>query len=99
MFSQLPKNVLLEAYFDTCHSGTWLKAADLLIDRIPRYLPPPTYKGLNEVVNSTLKGLRSSADEKDLRHHILWAACKDNETSSDCPDRWIMALGIHILLH
>jgi metacaspase-1 len=83
LFSQLPKNVLLEAYFDTCHSGTGLRAADLLIDRIPRYLPPPTYQGLNEVINSTPKGLRSSAYEKDLRHHILWAACKDNETSSD----------------
>ena len=38
---------------------------------------------MNEVINSTPKGLRSSAYEKDLRHHILWAACKDNETSSD----------------
>jgi hypothetical protein len=83
LFTQLPKNVLLEAYFDTCHSGTGLKAIDLLMDRIPRYLPPPSLKALKEMADRTPKGLRSRAYEKDLRHHILWAACKDSETSSD----------------
>ena len=42
LFVQLPQNVLLEVYLDTCHSGTGLRAIDMLLDRRPRYLPPPS---------------------------------------------------------
>ena len=84
LFAQLPQNVLLEVYLDTCHSGTGLKAVDLLMDRIPRYLPPPSLKALKAVADSTPKGLRTLNNRnKDIRNHILWAACRSNETSAD----------------
>ena len=34
LFIQLPANVLLEVYLDTCHSGTGLKAIDMLLAQI-----------------------------------------------------------------
>jgi metacaspase-1 len=42
LFTQLPRNVLLEVFLDTCHSGTGLKATDQVLDRKSRYLPPPS---------------------------------------------------------
>ena len=42
LFVQLPANVLLEVYLDSCHSGTGLKAVDMLLDPKPRYMPPPS---------------------------------------------------------
>ncbi len=84
LFAQLPQNVLLEVYLDTCHSGTGLKAVDLLMDRIPRYIPPPSLKALQQVAQATPKGLRTLTNRnKDIKNHILWAACRSNETSSD----------------
>jgi hypothetical protein len=84
LFAQLPQNVLLEVYFDTCHSGTGLKAIDLLMDRTPRYIPPPSLKALKAVADATPKGLRTLTNRnKDIKNHILWAACRSSETSAD----------------
>ena len=52
LFGGVPKGVLLEVILDTCHSGTGLKDLDdvmqaALLGRRPRYLPPPTVKGLS----------------------------------------------------
>ena len=87
LFTQLPQDVLLEAYFDTCHSGTGLKAADLLPGRRPKFLPPPTSSGLRDMDDRRLKSYREMtaktlADEPD-RHHTLFAACLDSQTASD----------------
>ena len=39
LFAQLPtENVVLEAFLDTCHSGTGLKAMDILSDRKIRWI-------------------------------------------------------------
>lgn len=93
IFSKLPNGVLLEVFLDSCHSGTGLKDANLgrpenLGPEQPtlnRYLPPPPD------IECRLEG-----DEDDLEpprtfagasrstvHHILWAGCKDNQTSAD----------------
>jgi hypothetical protein len=45
LFSKLPQNVLLEAFFDTCHSGNGLR--DILLDQIPRYIDPPSYRAFS----------------------------------------------------
>ena len=87
LFTRLPRDVLLEAYFDTCHSGTGLKAADLLPGRIPKFLPPPTSVGLRDMDNRRRKSYREMtvktlAHEPD-RHHTLFAACLDSQTASD----------------
>jgi metacaspase-1 len=85
LFATLPPNVLLEVYLDTCHAGTGLKALDLMVDREPRFIPPPSYEALVEVESREPRGLarRMQLRQKDLVHHILWAACRDNQTSAD----------------
>lgn len=83
LFTQLPQNVLLEVYLDTCHSGTGLKAIDLLIDRKPRYIPPPSYEAFIKADQKPSRKLYRSLVQKELVHHILWAGCKDNQTSAD----------------
>ncbi len=83
LFIQLPPNVLLEVYLDTCHSGTGLKAIDMLLDRKPRYLPPPSLEGFAELEGRSPRGLSLRLMEKGIVHHILWAACRADQTSAD----------------
>lgn len=83
LFIQLPANVLLEVYLDTCHSGTGLKAIDMLLDRKPRYLPPPSLEAFQEVEGKRSRGLSRGLLEKGIVHHILWAACRADQTSAD----------------
>jgi hypothetical protein len=83
LFVQLPQNVLLEVYADTCHSGDSLKALDLLPDRKPRFLPPPSYEAFKKIESLPARGLAKSFLEKGIIHHILWAACQFNQTSAD----------------
>jgi len=83
LFSQLPSNVLLEVYLDTCHSGTGIRTIDLLLDRKPRFLPPPSLEGFEALEGKKPRTLAKAMNEKDLVHHILWAGCRDNQTSAD----------------
>jgi hypothetical protein len=83
LFVQLPANVLLEVYLDTCHSGTGLKGIDMLLDRRPRFLPPPSLEAFKQVEGKQPHGLLRKVTEKDIVHQILWAACRDNQTSAD----------------
>jgi len=83
LFVQLPPNVLLEAYLDTCHSGTGLKAVDMLLDRRPRYLPPPSLAAFRKIEGRRQHGLSRGLLEKSVVHHILWAACRADQTSAD----------------
>jgi len=83
LFITLPKNVLLEVYLDTCHSGTGIKAVDLLFDRKPRYMPPPSLEAFKEVEGRASRGLHKLLLEKGITHHILWAACRADQTSAD----------------
>jgi len=54
LFARVPAGVVVEAYLDTCHSGTGLKAMDLLQGRRPKFLPPPTPVGLDDVSERTV---------------------------------------------
>jgi hypothetical protein len=90
LFTQLPKHVLLECYFDTCHSGTGLKLIDpamLLIPDAPRprYLPPPSYEAFLAVRDLPVASLGSkiSKDKELSSHNILWSGCKADQTSAD----------------
>ena len=83
LFTSLPKNVLLEVYFDTCHSGTGLKAIDFLLTRKPRFMPPPSMKAFKKLEGVEPRGLKKLLADKGLTHHILWAGCRANQTSAD----------------
>ena len=83
LFIQLPDSVVLEVYLDTCHSGTGLKAIDMLIYRKPRYLPPPTAKGFRQLEQMKPRTSRKLLADKAKPNQFLWAGCKANQTSSD----------------
>lgn len=79
LFSQLPANVLLEVYLDTCHSGTGMKQLWPV-----RYLPPPAPI---EEVWAEMQGAKS-LEERAVKpqvkaQRILWAGCKADQTSAD----------------
>ncbi|MEI6651279.1 MAG: caspase family protein [Chlorobiaceae bacterium] len=83
LFAQVPDNVLVEVYLDTCHSGTGLKAMDLMPDRRPRYIAPPSIAACEKVAPLMARGMRRRVVEKAAKNVILWGACRDNQTSAD----------------
>ncbi len=83
LFAQVPDNVLVEAYLDTCHSGTGLKTMDLMPDRRPRYIAPPSLEACQKVTQLMSRGFRRRVAERAAKNVILFAACRDNQTSAD----------------
>jgi hypothetical protein len=83
LFVTLPENVLLEVYLDTCHSGTGLKAVDMLLQRKPRYLPPPSLKAFLKIDTLAPRGLKDLLLGKGIVHHVLWTGCRADQTSAD----------------
>ncbi len=96
LFEQLPEGVLLEVLLDTCHSGTGLRDLDdiqqaMLLGRVPRYLPPPTPRGLDRARSIRAAGPRE-VDRKALveltrtggkSKPVLYAACRPDQTAAD----------------
>lgn len=83
VFLQLPEGCQLEVYFDTCHSGTGLKGIDLLFDRQPRFLPPPSMEAFKQVDGKRPRGVARALLEKGVNNHIFWAGCRADQTSAD----------------
>ncbi len=83
LFAKIPDNVLVEVYLDTCHSGTGLKAMDLMPNRQPRYIAPPSMAACERVLPLMARGLRRRVAERAAKNVILWAACRANQTSAD----------------
>ena len=97
LFTQLPANVLLEVYLDTCHSGSGLRGAEFgLHAPKPRYIAPPDHEFQKKTAR--MRGFTlhrppspsarqpATSPSKDAvagQHHILWTGCKANETSAD----------------
>ena len=83
LFVTLPENVLLEVYLDTCHSGTGLKAIDMLLTRRPRYMPPPSLLAFKQVEGKQSRGLAGKFIQQNPVHHVLWTGCRSDQTSAD----------------
>ena len=83
LFVTLPEDVLLEVYLDTCHSGTGLKAIDILLTRRPRYMPPPSLLAFKQVEGKQSRGLVRKFIQQHPVHHILWTGCRSDQTSAD----------------
>ncbi|MHC4521048.1 MAG: caspase family protein, partial [Planctomycetota bacterium] len=85
--------VLLEVFLDCCHAGTGLKSGDLgrpaelgpEHPTLARYLPPPIdIECRLEGEEDEVKAVRGFTSKKrSTVHHILWAGCKDSQTSAD----------------
>lgn len=92
LFSKLPAGVLLEVFLDSCHSGTGLRDANLgrppelgpEHPTLPRYLPPPLDVECRvEGEEDDLKTRRLLQKPREAKHHVLWAGCRDSQTSAD----------------
>jgi hypothetical protein len=96
LFQQLPENVLLEVYLDTCHSGTGLRGAEFgLHAPRARFVAPPSGELQGAVKQHMVRGFtlarapktkkrKDSAKEiSSGQHHILWTGCRANQTSAD----------------
>ncbi|MFZ2499078.1 caspase family protein [Methanosarcina sp.] len=84
LFLQLPPTVFLECIFDTCHSGTGLKAIDFLLERKPRFMPPPSLEAFEQVKDYMPRGMAESLRAKGIGvQHTLWAGCRSDQTSAD----------------
>ena len=96
LFGKVPDGVLVEVLLDTCHSGTGLKDLDdimqaMLMGRKPRFLPPPTPKGLDrarEIRDDIARPVARTALEltkvpRGTAKPVLFAACRPDQTASD----------------
>jgi hypothetical protein len=96
LFQQLPENILLEVYLDTCHSGSGLRGAEFSLNAPrPRFIAPPSGELQGPVKQHKVRGFvidrpqlaaKGTADAKEVssgQHHILWTGCKADQTSAD----------------
>ena len=83
LLSDIPKDVLVEVFLDTCHSGTGLK--DLLPGQKARFLPPPTRRGMQRLApKSDPKGYQELVRTTPAATRaVLFAGCKADQTSAD----------------
>ena len=87
IFSRLASGVNLEVILDSCHSGTGTREPDKKI----RFLKPPFDYTFHIDYEPDLKLaglLKKKGDGKKPEiasglNHILWAACKENQTSEE----------------
>ena len=93
ILQKLKQGVRMEILLDSCHSGTGTR--DIITRRTQgevsyeplkfRYMPPPEdiecrHQGEEEI----LKPAKTFRSDKEITlNHILWAGCKDNQTSAD----------------
>jgi hypothetical protein len=97
LFQRVPEGALLEVLLDTCHSGTGLKDLEELqlamtLGRKPRFLPPPTPRGLDRTRTIREHSPARTVDRKALveltkrgkgAKPVLFAACRPDQTASD----------------
>jgi hypothetical protein len=93
MLGQLRKGVNMEIILDSCHSGTATR--DIIFSSPQdfgsngivknRYLRPPVdIECRAEGNEDKLKPTRAfRTDREIILNHVLWAGCKDNQTSAD----------------
>ncbi|GAA4380754.1 caspase family protein [Paeniglutamicibacter cryotolerans] len=88
LFARATPGLLVEVVLDTCHSGTGLKALDLLPGRRPRFLPPPTPIGLERTATADPRAFRdlvarSAGAGTGSGRPVLLAGCRSDQTSAD----------------
>ena len=83
LFSSVPEHVTLEVFLDTCHSGIGIRAIDLLIDRKPRYLHPPSLEAFLQIEPLKHGSLANLQPNKETLRHVLRTGCRDDQTSAD----------------
>lgn len=96
IFSKVPESVTLDVIIDSCHSGTITKEFTFCTTEIevktgtPRYMEPildvDFFLRANPLIPKQ-KILGKKKGDKEIAianlNHILWAACRDNQTSNE----------------
>jgi hypothetical protein len=82
IFQGLPKGVALEVILDSCHSGTGTREIMAMKDMKIRFFPPPVDIECRTEEGLQVRRFGAKLQEKAL-NHILWAGCKDSQTSAD----------------
>lgn len=96
IFSNVPEDVTLDVIIDSCHSGTITKEFTFCTPEIevktgtPRYMEPildvDFFLRANPLIPKQ-KILRKRIGDKEIAianiNHVLWAACRDNQTSCE----------------
>jgi hypothetical protein len=87
LLQELPEEVLVEVFLDTCHSGTGLRSTDLLPGRRPRFLTAPTADGEFDMGGRRevrLRDLVARGRRRSLAATpVLFAACRSGELAAD----------------
>jgi metacaspase-1 len=88
VFSKLPAGVTLEVILDSCHSGTATRDLPGIPSKTrSRYFKPPLDYTFHIDYEPDLKsrGLLKGNGKAIVPglNHVLWAACKDNQTSEE----------------
>ena len=56
---------------------------DFMPNRRVRYIAPPSMAACEKIMPLMPRGLHRRVTEKAAKNVILWAACRDNQTSAD----------------
>jgi len=93
ILDKLPKGVKMEVILDSCHSGTGTRDAGMepncgsgtkLLFKNRFLRPPVDIECRHQGEEDTLEITRSfRRDEGIILNHVLWAGCRDNQTSAD----------------
>ena len=75
LFARLPQDMRVEAWFDTCHSGSGLRQMGMTYDRARIMLPHD-----RELIGMQKKRLGLAAVHSGT---VLWAGCEDSGLSAD----------------
>ena len=82
LFIQLPANVMLEVYLDTCHSGTGLRGAEFgLHAPRARFVAPPSHQGVGR--QAAVSGFSLAAKAKPKKPAAAAKKALDSKASAD----------------
>ncbi len=87
LFTKVPKGMNLEVLLDCCHSGTGtreIQAIGMLPEELsfkPRFLAPPP--DIMARMDDDELEIRKLFRGSDPWSHVLFAGCRDNQTSAD----------------
>jgi hypothetical protein len=88
IFAQVPAEVLVEVYLDTCHSGSGLRAFENVPGTTPKFLPPPTrdFGDADSDEDDLAVGRLAApvrAAPRTPGNQVLFSACRSDQTASD----------------
>jgi len=83
LFKTLDPNVLLEVFFDTCHSGTGLRGSEFGEHRAtPRFVSIPN-DDLDDAIHIQPRRRLTRNTDMTGENVVLWAGCAEAQTSAD----------------